>query len=140
MKKVLLTFVFTLVMLLGYSQTANDIKRDSILNEVTSLLSDIRYRMRGIDRYKLYQTEVLSTYLKLDTMTGQIYIIRCSAIENEELCLNSKDLSYNTGCGTFELYPTQSSFFFILLDKVTGRTWQIYHVYNKEECWIRRIY
>lgn len=108
MKKILLTFVFSLVMLLGYSQTADDIKRDSILNDVTSLLSDIRYRMRRIDRYKLYQTENVHIYIKLDTMTGQMELIQWSLNEDEEFSktLNPKDLSYNTGCGTFELYPT----------------------------------
>lgn len=140
MKKLLFTFAFILFCQSMYSQTT--INRDSVLIQITTLLNDIGYRIRGLDRYKLYTTENMYINLKLDTKTGQIDLIQWSLDDDEEgsMTLNSTDLSYDTGCGTFELYPTQNIYQFLLLDKVTGRTWHVQWGFEREKCWIKRIY
>ncbi len=45
--------------------------------------------------------------------------------EEFSVTLNGEDLSYDTGCGTFELYTTKNIYQFLLLDKVTGRRWHV---------------
>ncbi|WP_417129685.1 hypothetical protein [Phocaeicola sp.] len=136
MKKI----IFTLVLLLlssskGYTQTSNSLNKDSILMDIATKLNDIGFRIRGLDRYKLYPTENIYIYLKLDTMTGKIELIQWSLDNDKEgsINLNDTDLSYNTGCGTFELYPTQNMYQFLLLDKVTGRTWHVQWGFEKEK-------
>lgn len=140
MKNLLFSCVFTLFCQSMYSQ--NTIDRDSVLNQITTLLNDIGYKMKDIDRYKLYPTQNMYINLKLDTKTGKIDLIQWSLNDDKEgsMTLNSIDLSYDTGCGTFELYPTQNIYQFLLLDKVTGRTWHVQWGFEREKCWIQRIY
>lgn len=140
MKNLLFSCVFTLFCQSMYSQNAID--RDSVLNQITTLLNDIGYKMKDIDRYKLYPTQNMYINLKLDTKTGKIDLIQWSLNDDKEgsMTLNSIDLSYDTGCGTFELYPTQNIYQFLLLDKVTGRTWHVQWGFEREKCWIQRIY
>ena len=120
-------------------QTLN---RDSLLLDINKKLDDIDFRIRGLDRYKMYGTENIYTLLKLDTMTGKIEQVQWSLEDNQEgtWTINSEDLSYGTGCGTFELYPTQNMYQFILLDKVTGRQWHVQWGIGEGKRWIRRIY
>lgn len=139
------SFISILLLLLslnGYSQTNHSLRNDSLLTEIAAQLNDIGFRIRGIDRYKLYPTENIYIHLKLDTMTGKIDLIQWSLDNDKEgtISLNSTDLSYNTGCGTFELYPTQNMYQFLLLDKVTGRTWHVQWGFKEKERWIQRIW
>lgn len=140
MKKLLSIFTFILFCQSMYSQGTTN--RDSLLTQITTLLNDIDYRIRGLDRYKLYPTENIYIHLKLDTRTGQIDLIQWSLDDDKEgsMTLNSEDLSYDTGCGTFELYPTKNIYQFLLLDKVTGRTWHVQWGFERDECLIKRIY
>ena len=116
--------------------------RDSLLLDISNKLEDIGYRIRGLDRYKMYRTENIYTLLKLDTKTGQIYQVQWSLEDNKEgiWTINSTNLSYDTGCGTFELYATSNMYQFILLDKVTGRQWHVQWGIGDSKRWIRRIY
>lgn len=81
-------------------------------------------------RYKLYKTENIYTFLKLDTATGIIDQIQWSMDSNKEgkvASINSTDLSLIGGTykGRFELYPTQNIYTFILLDTWFGKTWHV---------------
>lgn len=93
-------------------RTYSQHERDSVLSVITVLLDDIGYRIRGLDRYKMYPTENMYNLLKLDTKTGRIQQVQWSSDKNNEfiLTINNNDLSYDTGCGTFELYPTQNMY------------------------------
>lgn len=81
------------------------------------------------DNYKLYETTNIWTFLKLDTRTGKIWQVQYSTKGPEyrfESVLNGEDLTNgNTKPGKFELYKTQNMYNFILLDKVSGKTWQV---------------
>lgn len=147
MKKIVLLICFYFAMLScfaqGSSQNEND--KDSILAVIPSLLEDIRFEINGLDRYKLYPTENIYNFLKLDTSTGQVeqlqWVLDTDKYKEGTETINSSDLSlYDTGCGTFELYPTKNMYQFILLDKVTGRSWHIQWGFKDSERWIRRIY
>ena len=105
-------------------------------------MEDINFRMHGLDRYKLYPTENMYNFLQLDTKTGKIDVVQWSLDDEEEfsVTLNGEDLSYDTGCGTFELYPTKNIYQFLLLDKVTGRRWHVQWGFESSKRWIKRIY
>ena len=72
------------------------------------------------------------TFLKLDTLTGQIWQVQFS-IEGDayrfETVLSSKDitdeLKLEKIVGRYILYPTQNTYNFILLDQITGYTYQV---------------
>lgn len=142
MKRIVFALFFSFIVLFGYSQTDKTINRDSVLLEISSVLNSIDKRVKNLDRYKLYPTENVYINLMLDTKTGQIHLLQWSLDEEKEggWVINSEDLSYGTGCGTFELYPTQNIFQFLLLDKVLGGVWHVQWGFEKEKCWIRPIY
>ena len=84
-----------------------------------------------IDRYKLYPTQNIYTLLELDTQTGRIWQVQYSVEGpkyrfkthlNRWSLLEDSDLQVS---GRFELYPTQNNYNFVLLDKISGKTWQV---------------
>lgn len=85
----------------------------------------------NVPTYKLYPTENIWNFLKLDTRTGRIWQVQFSVDGDKdrfEVVLNSKDLIWDGKYfinGRFELYPTQNMYNFILLDQITGDTYQV---------------
>lgn len=118
------------------------VTKDSTLIKIHDLLEDVDFRMHGLDRYKLYPTENIYNFLQLDTRTGKIDVVQWSLDDGKEgsVTLNDEDLSLDTGCGTFELYPTKNMYQFLLLDKVTGRKWHVQWGFEASKRWIKRIY
>lgn len=79
-------------------------------------------------RYKLFPTQNMWTFLKLDTMTGKIWQVQYSTKGPEyrfETVLNSRALNQKKNVGRFTLYPTQNTYNFILLDQIDGHTYQV---------------
>ena len=110
--------------------------------QIAKSLSEIHDRVSKSDRYKLYPTENIYNFLKLDTATGKIDQVQWSLDSEKEgsVTINDDDLSYETGNGTFELYPTKNIYQFLLLDKVTGRQWHVQWGMENTKRWIIRIY
>lgn len=142
MKRAVSSLFLFFIVLFGYSQTPQIMDVDSVLLEVSSVLNRINKRIKNLDRYKIYPTENIYVNLMLNIETGQMYLIQWSLDEEKEggFAINSEDLSYGTGCGTFELYPTQNMFQFILLDKILGGVWHVQWGFKAEDCWIRQIF
>ena len=127
-------------------------KVDSLLSKIYTLLMinnqllehlEINTSLKG--RYKLYQTENIYTLLQLDTKTGKIEQVQWSLDSDKEgtMTINNDDLSwgYGYGSGSFELYPTQNMYQFILIDKTDGRKWHVqWGTGGEKSRWIRRIY
>lgn len=146
-------FIVSLIFVLGsvetlsaQSDSAESNVNDSIMSYVVTLVEDVDMRIyenQSKDRFKLYPTENIYTLLKLDTQTGQIEQIQWSLDSKKEgsVTINGDDLSWNAGIvGTFELYPTQNMYQFVLLNKANGRTWHVQWGMKDKERWIRRIY
>ena len=80
-------------------------------------------------RYKMFPTENIWTFLKLDTQSGKIWQVQYSIDENYrgEVELNNKALVAGEAAenGRFTLYPTKNIYNFILLDQIDGKMWQI---------------
>ena len=84
---------------------------------------------QAIMPYKLYSTSNMWTFIKLDTRNGKMWQVQFSVKGDDyrfEYVLNATPLIWNGDkSGRFELYPTQNSYNFILLDCVEGKTWQV---------------
>lgn len=91
----------------------------------------------NIERFKLFPTQNMWTFIKLDTQTGQMWQVQYSVKGNEgrfEYDLNPKPL-ITTGKkvnGRFELYSTQNIYNFILLDRIDGKIWQVQWSFDEE--------
>lgn len=90
-----------------------------------------------VERYKLFPTQNMWTFIKLDTQTGQMWQLQYSINDEKgrfEYDLNPNALIVNGKKinGRFELYPTQNIYNFILLDKINGKTWQVQWSFDEE--------
>lgn len=111
-------------------------RRDSIRHVNDSLR---QLQVVDIDRYKLYPTQNTWTFLELDTQTGRVWQVQYSVEGsryrfktnlNSWSLLEASDLQVS---GRFELYPTQNMYNFVLLDKISGKTWQVQWSTNYSE-------
>ena len=152
MKKVLFTVSIMLAVTSVFAQTKqktvlNDstlVRIDSLLRVNNAWLEHIELDLSLKQRYKLYQTDNIYTFLQLDTKTGMIEQVQWSLDSDNEgsVSINIEDLTYGLGCGSgsFELYPTKNMYQYLLLDKTTGRKWHVQWGMESSKRWIRRIY
>lgn len=76
--------------------------------------------------YRLFKTQNIFTFLKLDTRTGKIWQVQWGDKEHRFIePLNSKPLASGGKSGRFTLYPTKNIFTFVLLDQESGDSWHI---------------
>ena len=139
MKKI----IFFLLLILTITMTLTcvmSVKHEQNANSLLSLTINRSLK----ERYKLYQTENIYTFLQLDTKTGMIEQVQWSLNPDNEgsVTINSDDLTYGDGygSGSFELYPTKNIYQFILIDKTSGKKWHVQWGMKSNERWIRRIY
>ena len=102
----------------------------------------------SVDRYRLYPTKNFWIFIKLDTQTGRMWLVQFSIDDEEkrgEAVLSSINLASSLFGGDifsdstevngrFELYPTQNTFNFILLDQLRGQAYQVqwsFEEYNR---------
>jgi hypothetical protein len=113
-------------------------KRDSI-NKV-GIERNIKDKPR-FGKYKLYPTNNVYNFLKLDTSTGKLWQVQWSVEDNKRFdtflgddayyfILKDEGITsswddYERPVGRFELYSTTNMYNFILLDKFRGYTWQV---------------
>ncbi len=117
MKKIILSLFVVLTTMTSFSQT-----QESASNENTqkSLLTVA---------YRLFPTQNMWTFIKLNTRNGEMWQIQFDVEENNRfetylniLPLVAKEKEVND---RFTLYPTQNMWTFILLDQYNGKTWQV---------------
>lgn len=95
--------------------------------------------------YKLYPTENMWNFLKLNTATGQITIVQYAINDDDkrfEYSLNDQSLlspNEDIKAGRFELTATQNRWNFIMLDQVTGATYQVQWSFEEENRFILPI-
>ena len=89
--------------------------------------------------FKLYPTQNMWNFLKLDTRNGKISIVQFSVEDNEkqfEYELSNKALCENTAPGRFMLQPTENIYNFIMLDQVSGQTYQVQWSFEEDKRFI----
>jgi hypothetical protein len=95
--------------------------------------------------YKLFSTENIYTFIKLNTRNGQMWQVQWSTKGRDyrfetslsDIPLVDKEEEQN---GRFFLYPTTNIYNFILLDQIDGRAWQVQWSVKAEDRTILRIY
>lgn len=101
----------------------------SCIQEEIKPLTPIKQEIKENVRYKMFPTENIWTFLKLDTRSGKIWQVQYSINDNYrgEIELNDKALVSESIAenGRFTLYPTKNMYNFILLDQTDGKMWQV---------------
>lgn len=116
MKKIAITIIFLALVIMANAQQKYQFQ-------------EVNHSVNKDVRYKLYPTVNMWTFLKLDTRTGTICQVQYSIEDDDsEVYLGSPLTSIDEETsenGRFELYPTQNSWTFLLLDQINGN---VYHV------------
>ena len=150
MKKISWMYLFFLLYLPIWAQEEN-IEEDSISDEkdeeVVLPLSD------DLFRYKLYPTENMWNFIKLDTRTGKMWMVQFSLESDKrfEYGLSERNLATwslfdgdlpNNGeiTGRFELHATENTYNFLLLDRIKGRVYQVQWSFDEDERFVDWIY
>lgn len=140
----LLAFLYSLCFSVGMYAHSDSISNRNDIDNQNLLLEGIQTILeneRDANRYKMYPTENIYIFLKLDTQTGRIEQVQWNLDEDKEFTciINSINLALDYDTNSFELYPTKNIYQFVLLDKLTGRTWHVQWGLEYKKRWIRRI-
>lgn len=117
MKTFFLTLIFALTTMVTFAQSTSQPPIQNISTDSSVV-------------YRLFATQNMYTFIKLDTRNGQMWQVQWSTKGSEyifettlsDISRVSKDEEKN---GRFFLYPTTNIYNFILLDQIDGRTWQV---------------
>jgi hypothetical protein len=96
-----------------------------------------RQKLQDTDVYQLFPTENIWTFIKLNTRNGTMWQVQFGFEDNVrfQTVLNYIPLvpAEKEVNGRFTLYPTKNIYNFILLDQISGKTWQVQWSKNYEE-------
>ena len=116
MKKIILSVFITFCCILAQAQSSSI---DSTNTNVVVYPNN----------FKLYKTQNMWMFLKLDTRNGKIWQVQYDTDPKKRFddILNVFSLQNDDKeiPGRFELYETTNIYNFILMDKLDGRTWQV---------------
>lgn len=131
--------VITLLLISSIGLTSCD-KSGKRLEEIEKQVNRIAANTANAEPiFKLYPTRNMWNFLKLDTRNGKISIVQFSIEDNEkqfEYELSNKALCENTAPGRFMLQPTENIYNFIMLDQVSGQTYQVQWSFEEDKRFI----
>jgi len=106
-----------------------DQKETKQLDTPLNSLSLVKKEYEVDNRFILYPTKNNWNYLLLDQINGKIWQLNwdMKPEKNKISSLNSFSLieKQNTTNNRFILYPTKNNWNYLLLDKISGKTWQV---------------
>jgi hypothetical protein len=115
-------------------------RRDSLLFEQ---LDKVQLQLRE-PIYKFYPTQNMYTFLELNTVTGQIWIVQWSTSGNRmKYTLSEEEQIYAWDtpiAGRFELYPTENMYNFVMLDNIKGYCYQVQWNFDVDKRFVIFIY
>jgi hypothetical protein len=134
MKTKFITFIFVLITAISFAQSQN--KQDAIVQQKQVSENNI---------YQLFPTDNYWTFIKLDTRNGKMWQVHFTITKEGyegELILNSVSLLWSEEeiNGRFTLYRTNNMYNFILLDQISGKTYQVQWNNDEEKRFVSRIY
>ena len=122
MRKIFALLFFATLSLTVYSQ----FRQDNLSSEKEKL--EMELATNGVV-YRLFPTENMWTFIKLNTRNGQMWQIQYDVQGNNrvetDLYLVPLVSTKNEMNNRFTLYPTQNFYTFILLDQLDGKVWQV---------------
>ncbi|MFR2069280.1 MAG: hypothetical protein ACLS4S_03450 [Bacteroides nordii] len=151
MKRIFLAIMIVLTCIYGFAQENRDfLKTDTLLMQIQEDIEFLKYKYGNEQQnkeYRLYPTQNMWNFLELNTATGQIYQVQFSTNSNERfyVTINSENLNFfdrkyvGSDTGRFELYPTQNTYTFLMLDKKLGHVWQVQWGLKSKDRFITRI-
>lgn len=91
--------------------------------------------------YRLFRTQNIYTFLKLDTRTGLVWQVQWGSDAGYRwvAAINVKPLGDSKENGRFTLCPTSNIYTFILVDQFDGRHWQVQWGKDKDHRFIAPI-
>ena len=130
MKQVIIVFLFSFML-------ASCSKEDKgVLDRLDKIEQTINNSSAKEPIYKLYPTRNMWNFLKLDTRNGKISIVQFSVEDREkqfEYSLSDVALVANESPGRFVLQTTENLYNFLLLDQITGQTYQVQWSFDAEK-------
>lgn len=146
MRNILIILWLTCLPFLGQAQNKGS---QNLLDSIHIEVKDIAQQLakQQVDNvfsntYKLYKTENIYIFLRLNTSNGKIDQVQWNLDRDKEFItvLNNVDLTYGISIGNhngrFELYPTQNIYQFLLLDKNFGSIWHVQWGSDSKKRWI----
>ena len=106
-----------------------DQKKTNQLDIPLNSLSLVEKQKEVDNRFILYPTQDSRNFLLLDQINGKIWQVNWNrkSKKNQVLPLNNSSLIENENIfdNRFTLYPTHNNWNFLLLDKISGKLWQV---------------
>lgn len=134
MKKIISLLI--LIQALSGTMVYANLNTDNVFDIQTENKPILPDSVSNIATFKLYPTQNMWTFLKLNTRNGKIWQVQydIGGTDRNESILNTLPLvlEEEETNGRFNLYPTQNMYNFILLDQIDGRTWQVQWSIEKE--------
>ena len=130
MKRILILLVLTLSTMSVLSQTtasSTNIESDGI-----------------VPTYKLYKTQNMWIFIKLNTLDGRMKLVQFSVndvndIGEFDLNIVNLALGKDKRNGRFALTPTDNMYTFLLLDQIDGDVWQVQWDFEPKNRFVRKI-
>ena len=120
MTKIIISLIIVFASLTSFAQN-QVVENESTPNNITQKCHEIAV-------YKLFPTQNMWTFIKLNTRNGKMWQVQFDVQGDNRLetflnmvPLVTKEKEVN---GRFTLYPTENIYTFILLDQIDGKTWQ----------------
>lgn len=143
------TLIILWLMCLPFLGQAQNKGSQNLLDSIHIEVKDIAQQLakQQVDNvfsntYKLYKTENIYIFLRLNTSNGKIDQVQWNLDRDKEFItvLNDGDLTYGFSIGNhngrFELYPTQNMYQFLLLDTNFGSMWHVQWGLDSKKRWI----
>lgn len=120
MKRLAITLSIILFMITSITQSQEKIDVENP--------NDNRLKGHTTNRYQLFPTQNMWTFIKLNTSNGHMWQVQfdvegSNRFETELNLITLADID-NQINNRFTLYPTDNIYNFILLDQIDGRVWQ----------------
>ena len=120
--------VFINSILISYQKNTETQK--VISNTTKQLEKTVEIQQIDVPVYRLFSTENIWTFIKLDTRNGKMWQVHFTVAEDgyqgeKDLNIRSLILTDEEINGRFTLVPTKNMYNFLLLDQLTGKTYQV---------------
>mgnify|MGYP006080715531 CR=1 FL=1 len=144
MRNFVLTTFLTLTVIYSIGQTQQD-SISTIQKIEKQVDKQVEIQQLDVPIYQLFPTTNYWTFIKLDTRNGKIWQVHFTISEDGyqgELILNSRSLIWDDKeiSGRFTLYPSENNYNFILLDQLSGTTYQVQWNNDENKRFVSRIY